>query len=258
MGRSLPATVDPAIRSARVCDTTRRVTLEAKQRLAFALDYPSLEDARRGVALVSSSIGVAKVGLELFVREGPAAARFGRELGVEVFLDLKLHDIPETVERAVASAGELGVRYLTLHAAGGGKMLERAARRAEQSGIVVLAVTVLTSLDAADLSAIGVERSPADQALALGRLAKDSGCGGLVCSVAEVGRLRQELGPELVLVTPGIRPAGGGGDDQKRVGTPGDAIRSGASLLVVGRPIRDAADPLAAARAIVAEIAEHI
>lgn len=231
------------------------MTLEAKSRLAFALDYPSLDEARRGAERVASSIGVLKVGLELFVKEGPRAVALGRELGVEVFLDLKLHDIPETVERAVGSAGELGVRYLTVHAGGGPKMVEVAARRAEASGLVILAVTVLTSLDANDLSAVGVERTPAAQALALGRLARDAGAGGLVCSVAEVGRLRSELGPKLVLVTPGIRPSGPATDDQKRVGTPGDAIRSGATLLVVGRPIRDAADPLAAARAIVQEIA---
>jgi orotidine-5'-phosphate decarboxylase len=231
------------------------VTLDPKSRLAFPLDYPSLDEARRGAERVSSSVGVLKVGLELFVREGPPAVKMAKELGVEVFLDLKLHDIPETVDRAVASAGELGVRYLTVHAAGGPKMLELAARRAESNALVILAVTVLTSLDAKDLAAIGVERSPADQAIALGRLARDTGVGGLVCSVAEVGKLRSELGPELVLVTPGIRPAGPASDDQKRIGTPTDAIRSGASLLVVGRPIRDAKDPLAAAQGIVAEIA---
>src|SRR5262245_36358075 len=119
----------------------------ARRRLAFALDYPTLDDARRGAERVREHTGVLKVGLELFVREGPPAVALGRELGCDIFLDLKLHDIPETVERAVASAGELGARYLTLHAAGGPKMLERAAKRAETSGLVLLAVTVLTSLD---------------------------------------------------------------------------------------------------------------
>jgi orotidine-5'-phosphate decarboxylase len=229
---------------------------DPKRRLAFALDYPTLADARRGVERVQQAVGVVKVGLELFVREGPPAVKLGAELGLEVFLDLKLHDIPETVERAVASAAELGVRYLTLHAAGGPRMLERAARRAEPSGLVLLAISVLTSLDADDLSRIGSDPDPARQALRLGRLARDHGVPGVVCSPAEVGALRSALGPDSVLVTPGIRPAGATADDQKRTATPDAAIRAGASLLVVGRPIRDAADPGAAAAAIVAEIAE--
>jgi orotidine-5'-phosphate decarboxylase len=229
--------------------------VDPKRRLAFALDYPTLEQARRGAEAVSGAVGVLKIGLELFVREGPPAVRLGAEQQAEVFLDLKLHDIPETVERAVASACELGVRYLTLHASGGPRMLEQAARRAEGSGLTLLAVTVLTSLDGADLDAIGVESSLESHALRLGELARSAGVGGLVCSAAEVGRLREALGPELVLVTPAIRPGGGRGDDQKRIATPGAAIRAGASLLVVGRPIRDSADPRAAALAIVDSIA---
>lgn len=231
---------------------------EARARLAFPLDYPSLEAARAGAQLVCASAGVLKVGLELFVRSGPPAVALGRELGCDVFLDLKLHDIPETVERAVASAGELGAKMLTLHAAGGPKMLEAAARRAEKeaAGLKLLAVTVLTSLDASDLARIGVDQGPLEQVLRLARLALDCGISGLVCSVAEVQRLRSELGAAPLLVTPGIRPSGGGStDDQKRVGTPAEAIRAGASLLVVGRPIRDASDPSRAARAIVQEIA---
>lgn len=233
--------------------------MNPRLRLAFALDYPTLEAARQGAARVVESVGVLKIGLELFVQEGPSATRLGAELGCDVFLDLKLHDIPETVERAVASAAELGVRYLTVHASGGPRMLEQAALRArkENPDLIVLAVTVLTSLDETDLRATGVEATPAAQALRLARLARDAGVGGLVCSSAEVGTLRRELGPELVLVTPGIRPAGSSGaDDQKRVGTPEDAIRAGASVLVVGRPIRDAADPKAAARSILTEISE--
>ncbi len=232
-----------------------RFAMDPRRRLAFALDYPTLADARAGAELVRESAGVIKVGLELFVREGAAAVALGRDLSCDVFLDLKLHDIPETVERAVASAAELGVHYLTLHAAGGRKMLERAARRAEGSGIVLLAVTVLTSLDANDLSEIGIAAPPPDHALRLARLARETGIQGLVCSAAEVGALRQTLGPDAVLVTPGIRPAGGDAADQKRTGTPAEAIRAGSSLLVVGRPIRDAADPGVAARAILAEIA---
>jgi orotidine-5'-phosphate decarboxylase len=228
----------------------------ARDRLAFALDFPSLADARQGAARVADAVGVLKVGLELFVSEGPSAIELGRQLGCQVFLDLKLHDIPETVERAVASAAAHGVRYLTLHAAGGPKMLSAAARRAERenTGLTLLAITVLTSLDGADLLATGVASSPAEHALRLARLAKDSGIPGMVCSALEVGALRDALGPDAVLVTPGIRPQASGGDDQKRTGTPTGAIRAGASLLVVGRPIRDAADPGAAALAISDEI----
>lgn len=228
----------------------------ARARLAYALDYPTLEEARRGADEVAPYVGVLKVGLELFVREGPAAVRELGSLGCDVFLDLKLHDITKTVERAVASACQLGVRYLTVHCSGGPGMLEAAARRAEAegTGLCVLGVTVLTSLDRADLEAVGVQADPADQAERLARLAKAQGLGGLVCSSTEVGRLREVVGPELVLVTPGIRPAGGDVGDQKRVGTPAEAIRQGSSLLVVGRPIRDAARPALAARNILEEI----
>jgi orotidine-5'-phosphate decarboxylase len=230
-----------------------------RHRLAFPLDYPTLDEARRGAGLVAASVGVLKVGLELFVKEGPPAVRLGAELDAAIFLDLKLHDIPETVERAVASATELGVRYLTVHAAGGPKMLERAVARAdrEHTGLEILAVTVLTSLDESDLRAIGCPDAPGPQASRLAKLAVSVGVPGLVCSSAEVGMLRKELGPKVTLVTPGIRPAGEGKvDDQKRVGTPGGAIRDGSSLLVVGRPIRDAKDPAAAAQRILDEIAE--
>jgi orotidine-5'-phosphate decarboxylase len=232
---------------------------QARSRLVFALDYPTLAEARAGAELVLDSAGVLKVGLELFAREGPAAARCAAELGCDVFLDLKLHDIPETVARAVQSAVELGVRFLTLHASGGPRMLEYAARQAEGSALTLLAVTVLTSLDAADLAELGVAEPPATHALRLARLARSSGIGGIVCSPAEVGAMRKELGPSAVLVTPGIRPSGSSGlDDQKRTGTPEAAIRSGASLVVVGRPIRDAADPAAVARAIADEIAQAL
>jgi len=229
----------------------------SRQRLAFALDYPTLAEARRGAELVRDSVGVLKVGLELFVREGPAAVRLGEELGCEVFLDLKLHDIPETVERAVRSAGELGVRYLTVHALGGAKMLEYARRAAEGSGIVLLAVTVLTSLDQQDLAELGFSESTQSVALRLAKNAAERAkLRGFVCSVDDLPALRPALGPDAVLVTPGIRPAGGNHkDDQKRIATPEAAIRAGASLLVVGRPIRDAADPAQAARAIADTIA---
>jgi len=229
----------------------------ARGKLAYALDFPSFAEAEEGAARVASAVGVLKVGLELFVSEGPRAVALGPKLGCDVFLDLKLHDIPETVERAVAAAAAHGVRYLTLHAAGGPKMLAAAARRAERenTGLTLLAITVLTSLDAADLAAVGVPTDPSSQALRLAKLAHEQGIPGMVCSAVEVSALRAALGPTAVLVTPGIRPrSSAGSDDQKRTGTPESAIRAGSSLLVVGRPIRDAADPRAAAAAICDEI----
>lgn len=231
-----------------------------RERLAFALDYPTLAEAEAGAAQVAGVVGVLKVGLELFVAEGPAAVRVAGALGNKVFLDLKLHDIPETVERAIASAGQLGASFLTLHAAGGPRMLEAAARRAERegAGLQLLAVTVLTSLDADDLRATGVGAAPSEHVLRLARLAQASGIRGLVCSTAEVGSLRQALGADALLATPGIRPAGSDQGDQKRVGSPAAALRDGSSLLVVGRPIRDARDPAAAARSILAEMSGAI
>jgi orotidine-5'-phosphate decarboxylase len=237
--------------------TSPRERHPARDRLAYALDFPSLALAEAGAAKVAHAAGVLKVGLELFVSEGPRAVSLGQKLGCEVFLDLKLHDIPETVERAVAAAAAHGVRYLTLHAAGGPKMLSAAARRAERenTGLVLLAITVLTSLDSADLAAVGVAADPGAHALRLARLAYEQGIPGMVCSAAEVSALRAALGPAAVLVTPGIRPGStNADDDQKRTGTPEGAIRAGSSLLVVGRPIRDAADPASAASAICDEI----
>lgn len=234
--------------------------LSAVDRLVFPLDYPSLDEARRGAELVSSSVGVLKVGLELFLREGPAAVRLCRELGCRVFLDLKLLDIPATVARAVAGACALGVDYLTVHASGGTRILEAAQRSAEKenTGLELLAVTVLTSSDQDDLREAGIADGPEAQVLRLARLACRSGVGGLVCSAQELVALRRELGARVTLVCPGIRPAGSAAGDQKRVATPGEAIRAGADLLVVGRPIRDSADPERSARAIVQEIASAL
>jgi len=231
-----------------------------RSRLAFALDYPDIASAKSGASRVVEHVGVLKVGLELFVREGPAAVRLGTDLGCDVFLDLKLHDIPETVERAVANACQLGVRYLTLHSSGGPRMLSQAAERVIKEGVnlTLLAVTVLTSLDESDLRALGVNRTAGDQALLLAKMANSAGIQGFVCSAAEVERLRAELGARAVLVTPGIRPSGPVSDDQKRVATPASAIRSGSSLLVVGRPIRDSGDPKNAAAEIEREIARAL
>ena len=228
----------------------------ARGRLVFPLDYATLVEARTAATKLAPAIGVLKIGLELFVSEGPASAALGREFGLDVFLDLKLHDIPETVERAVASAAALGVRYLTVHASGGVEMLRRAVARAAQAAtpLTILAVTVLTPLDEDDLRAQGVEATPSDQVLRLARVAWSAGVRGFVASPAEARALREALGPDALLVTPGIRPIGAAAGDQKRIATPSSAIADGADLLVVGRPIRDAADPLAAAAAVVAEI----
>lgn len=232
----------------------------ARDHLAFALDFPDEPQARVAAATVASHVGVLKVGLELFVREGARATRIGQDLGCRTFLDLKLHDIPETVDRAVANACQLGVSFLTVHASGGTKMLERAAERVAKEGsdLTILAVTVLTSLDSADLEALGVAGGTAEHVRRLAQLAWAAGVRGFVCSTADVGGLREMLGPTATLVTPGIRMGAPGGDDQKRVGTPAAAITAGSSLLVVGRPIRDAANPPQAAAAIESEIAEAL
>lgn len=232
------------------------MTLDVRDRLAFPLDFPDLATARRRAEPLVASAGILKVGLELFVKEGPASVRLGEELGASIFLDLKLHDIPATVEGAVASAAELGVRYLTVHAQGGPKMVEAAISRAarESPNLTILVVTLLTSLDDGDLRTTGITGSVADQVLRLAQMAHAAGARGFVCSPNELRMLRTALGPDVVLVTPGIRPAGAAAGDQKRTGTPRGAILDGADVLVVGRPIRDASDPAAAASAIAADI----
>ncbi len=228
--------------------------------IAYALDFASAQDAREAAARVAPAIGMVKVGLELFVHEGPSIVAIGREVGLPVFLDLKLHDIPETVERAVAQASHLGARLVTVHASGGRAMLKRAVARAAAEGghLAICAVTVLTSLDDADLHDIGMNGSPNEAAVRLARVAFDEGVRWFVCSPAEVRSLRAALGKDAVLVTPGVRPANAALGDQKRVATPEQAIADGADWVVVGRPIRDADDPLAAARAIASAIARTV
>jgi orotidine-5'-phosphate decarboxylase len=228
-------------------------------RVAFALDFPTLDAARTAAGVVRDAVGMLKVGLELFVQAGAPAVALGAELGRPVFLDLKLHDIPETVERAVAGASALGARMLTVHAGGGPVMLRRAVARAEREGrgLTIAAVTVLTSLDAADLAAMGTQGDVATHAVRLARLAWGEGVRAFVCSPHEAALLRNALGPGATLVTPGVRAGGAGGsDDQKRTLSAGEAVARGADWVVVGRPIRDAADPAAAARAIAREVAE--
>jgi orotidine-5'-phosphate decarboxylase len=233
--------------------------MHAKERLIYPLDVASLAEAGEQVALLAGEVGVFKVGLELFTAAGPDAVRLVHDAGARCFLDLKLHDIGETVARAVAAAVALRVRFLTVHAVNGARALSRAAQAAAGSDTQLLAVTVLTSLEDGDLAEIGLAGPTGDAVTRLAGVAFGAGVPGLVCSPRECASLRAVLGPAErgpVLVVPGVRPAGAATNDQKRVATPADAIRAGADFLVVGRPIRDAADPRDAARRIVAEIAD--
>jgi orotidine-5'-phosphate decarboxylase len=227
-----------------------------RERLIVALDVANQEKARALVAQLGESVSFYKVGKELFTAVGPSLVRDLTASGKKVFLDLKFHDIPNTVAGAVHSAASLGVSLLTVHASGGSKMLEAAAQAAAQSTAkpTVLAVTVLTSLATADLEQVGVTGTVEAQVLRLAGLAINAGCGGLVASAQEATRLRQALGRGFTLVTPGIRPAGAVAADQARVVTPEDAIRAGADFLVVGRPITGADDPRHAAQAIIEQI----
>jgi orotidine-5'-phosphate decarboxylase len=225
-------------------------------RLIVALDVASRADCDAALERVGAAVRWVKVGSVLFAAEGPSLVTELARRGYRVFLDLKLHDIPETVGRAVRAAAAFRARYLTVHAAGGKAMLARAVMEAEAAAtpLSLLAVTVLTSLDAEDLEAQGVAASPQAHVVRLAQLAWDAGVRGFVASPAEAGPLRRALGREALIVTPGIRPANTDAFDQKRIATPAQAIADGADLLVVGRPIRDAEDPLAAARAVVEEI----
>ena len=220
-------------------------------RIFVALDVPTLAEARALVARLGDEPAALKVGLELFAAAGPDAVR--ALAGRDVFLDLKLHDIPETARRAAAAAAAHGARFLTVHAAGGRDMVRAAVEGAGPS-CAVLAVTVLTSLERSDLHADGHELAVADLVLRRAELAVAAGAAGVVASPREAAALRSRLGPGALIVTPGIRPAGAAAGDQKRVETPAAAIAAGASAIVVGRPIRDAADPRAALRAIRAEL----
>jgi orotidine-5'-phosphate decarboxylase len=217
--------------------------------IAVALDAPDLETAARWAALVGPHVSTLKVGLELYLRYGPdAVASVRGASGVEIFLDLKLHDIPATVAGAARAVAKLRPALLTVHAAAGPAAIRAAADAAPDVRIV--AVTVLTSLQEADLSRIGFSCPVSSAVRRLAALAVESGARGLVCSPQEVAAVRAEVGDDTLLITPGVRPAGASVDDQARVATPEEAMRSGADLLVIGRPITGAADPGAAAAAI--------
>jgi orotidine-5'-phosphate decarboxylase len=239
----------------KVVDQRIGAAVDVRDRLAVALDVPDANLALELADRLGDSCRWLKVGMELYYAAGNSLLNALRSRGYRIFLDLKLHDIPNTVAGGVQSAARSGAELLTVHASGGGAMLTAAAEAAKTPYAPrLLAVTVLTSMDAAELSAVGVCSSPAEQVLRLARLAKNAGINGMVCSAEEVAMLRAELGPEALLVVPGIRPAGSTADDQRRMATPAEAIARGASILVVGRPITRAANPADAAWAILKEI----
>jgi orotidine-5'-phosphate decarboxylase len=229
---------------------------DPRERLIIALDVSSAAAARKIVAAVGESGSFYKVGKQLFTAEGPQVVRDLVASGKRVFLDLKYHDIPNTVGAAVAEAAKLGVTMLTVHASGGGKMLQAAVASANAASArpMILGVTVLTSLGDRDLETIGIRGGVTNEVLRLGALAIASGCGGIVASAREASELRKELGTDFAIVTPGVRPAGAGHGDQVRVVTPSEAMASGATHIVVGRPITEANDPCAETREILAEI----
>ncbi len=234
--------------------------LDSRDRLIVALDLPSAAQARHVINTIGEAVTTFKIGKQLFTAEGPGIVRDLVSSGRKVFLDLKFHDIPNTVGAAVKSAAELGVSMLTVHASGGSKMLRAAVEAAEQSAAkpIILAVTVLTSLSDSDLQEIGVSSNVLVQVLRLGALARSAGCRGLVASAHEARELRRELGEDFEIITPGVRPAGSDAGDQARVLTPGEAIRAGATRLVVGRPIVEAPNPAQAAKAILDEIEQTL
>ena len=230
---------------------------DSRARLIVALDVSTAAAAHKIVAAVGDSARIYKVGMQLYTAEGPQVVRDLIAACRKVFLDLKYHDIPNTVAAAVREAAKLGVSMLTVHASGGGAMLRAAVEAARNTNpaTMVLGVTVLTSLDQRDLEHAGVRGSVVDQVSRLAALAVSNGCHGVVASAQEAAILRAELGDDFLIVTPGVRPVGVGHGDQARVVTPAEAIASGASYIVVGRPITEAENPAEEAREILAQMA---
>lgn len=224
-------------------------------KLIVALDFSSLHEISSAAHTLQHHVDWFKLGLEIFAAEGPRAIESIRNLNKFVFLDLKLHDIPRTVERSVAAAAKHNVNMLTIHASGGRDMIKAAANAAGEYGnnqLTIVAVTTLTSLNQADLTELGIQRPLLDHTLAIGQLAIQSGAHGLVCSPLEIAEFRRILGHSPTLVTPGIRSPDDATGDQKRTATPAQAVAAGSSFLVVGRPILAAPDPVAAAQRILA------
>jgi len=236
-----------------------RITM--RERLIVALDVGDLEQVETIVRLLAPERGMLKIGKQLFTHAGPQAVRLIQQLGGEVFLDLKFHDIPNTVAKAAAEATRLGVKMFNVHASGSLEMMRatvkevlRVCRQEQLRRPIMLAVTVLTSLNQDDLERVGVDGKVADQVVRLALLTKEAGMDGVVASPHEVADIRGACGRRFVIVTPGIRPANKKHDDQRRVMTPREAVRAGIDYIVVGRPILEAKDPLTAARDIIAEM----
>jgi orotidine-5'-phosphate decarboxylase len=234
---------------------------EARNKIIFALDVHGLNDIDRWADTLAGKVGMFKVGKELFTSCGPAAVKAVQRHGGQVFLDLKYHDIPNTVASAMLEAARLGVQLANLHALGGAEMMEAAvtAVHKEFSDMErprLLAVTILTSSTVETLRQVGIEHSIQDMVVRLARLAKASGMDGVVASPLEIGLIREACGPDFLIVTPGVRPSFATVDDQKRIMTPAEAVSSGADYLVIGRPIAKAANPVQAAECIAAEITD--
>jgi orotidine-5'-phosphate decarboxylase len=229
-------------------------TISPRDRLIVALDFPNQVKALALVSVLSGAVSTYKIGLELCTAEGPGIVRAVAATGAKVFLDLKLHDIPNTVAKAVTAAGELGVQMLTVHLSGGRAMLE-AAVEARSPNLVLLGVTVLTSATPETLQETGVNSGVEEQVLRLAELGRKSGIDGLITSPHEVRVLRERLGDEMRLITPGVRPSWAAANDQKRFTTPGEALKNGADYLVIGRPITADPDPRAAVERLLEEIA---
>jgi len=232
---------------------------EACKKIIFALDVKGVDKIDRWAGLLSAKVGMFKVGKELFTSCGPEAVKAVQRHGGQVFLDLKYHDIPNTVAQAMVAAAGLGVQLANLHALGGAEMMETAASAVRKGFSDVerprlLAVTILTSSTAETLRQVGIEHSVPDMVVRLAKLAQQSGMDGVVASPLEIGLIREACGPDFLIVTPGVRPSFAAVDDQKRIMTPSDAVQAGADYLVIGRPIAKAADPGAAAGLIAEEI----
>ncbi len=227
-----------------------------QDKIIIALDVPDTDGALRLLDSLGEAPSLCKIGLELFTAEGPNVVKAIKSRGSAVFLDLKFHDIPNTVAHAVRSAAGLGVAMTTLHASGGPVMMEAAAKAALKEGgdLLLLAVTVLTSMDAEQLASTGIDVDPETQVLRLAGLAHQSGIGGIVCSPKEIGTARASFGEGLRIVTPGVRPSWAAAGDQKRVMTPQDAVQAGADWLVIGRPITAADQPKEAYARVIAEL----
>lgn len=233
---------------------------QAREKVIFALDIDRVSEVDRWAELLAGHVGMFKIGKQLFTAGGPATVERVRARGIDVFLDLKYHDIPNTVAMAGIEATRLGAKLFNVHALGGYDMMAKTAeevrKTAKSQGTKILAVTILTSSTEQTLRDVGIDRSVSEMVVRLAMLAKKAGIDGVVASPQEVGIIREACGSDFLVVTPGVRPAAAAVDDQKRIMTPGEAVAAGADYLVIGRPISAAPDPVVACQAIIDEIAE--